>query len=59
MKKTIDSVALKRKIQEKIYEETRDLSQEKQIDYFHHAAENFWREIEKKREGAAARLRKP
>ncbi len=46
MKKTFDCVEMKRKTQEEIYEETRDLSPEKQIEYFRRAGERFWNEIQ-------------
>jgi hypothetical protein len=36
---------MKRKVQEEIYEETRNLCPPKEIRYFHQAAEDFWREI--------------
>lgn len=49
MKKTFDCVEMKRKIQEKIYDETKGLTKEAEIDYFHRAAEAFWKEIEKNR----------
>ncbi|HPA44702.1 MAG TPA: hypothetical protein PLZ55_03905 [bacterium] len=45
MKKTFDCVEMKRKAQERIYEEIRDLTPEKEIEYFHKAAEDFWKEI--------------
>jgi len=45
MKKTFDCVEMKRKVQEQIYEEIRDLSREDEIAYFHRASEEFWQEI--------------
>ena len=45
MKKNFDCVQMKRKVQEEIYEETRNLCPPKEIRYFHQAAEDFWREI--------------
>ena len=54
MKKTFDCVEMKRKVQEQIHEETRSLSREQEIEYFHAAAEAFWREINSlKRESSA------
>jgi hypothetical protein len=50
MKKTFDCVEMKRKIQEKIYEETKNLSREEELEYFHKAGERFQREIEAMRE---------
>jgi len=41
MKKTFDCVEMKRKVQEQIYEETRNLSREKVLAYFHNAAKKF------------------
>ncbi len=35
-RKTFDCVEMKRKIQEKIHEETKDLNREELINYFHH-----------------------
>lgn len=37
--KTFDCVEMKRKIQERIYEETKDLTRSELIDYFRHHAE--------------------
>jgi len=45
MKKSFDCVEMKRKAQERIYEETRRLSRKNELEYFHEAAEDFWREI--------------
>ena len=55
MKKTFDCVEMKRKVQEQIHEETRDLSREQEIEYFHAAAEAFWREIESLKKGTSAK----
>ncbi|HOE12783.1 MAG TPA: hypothetical protein PLQ35_17500 [bacterium] len=46
MKKTFDCVEMKRKSQERIYEETCDFTPDKEIAYFHKAAEDFWKEIQ-------------
>jgi len=50
MKKEFDCVEMKRKAQEEIYEEIKDLSLEEEIKYFNEAGERFWREIEAMRE---------
>ena len=50
MKKTFDCVEMKRKAQEKIYEETKNLSREEELEYFHKAGERFRKEIEALRE---------
>jgi ubiquinone biosynthesis protein UbiJ len=50
MKKTFDCVEMKRKAQEKIYEETKNLSREEELEYFHKAGERFRRELEALRE---------
>jgi hypothetical protein len=36
---------MKRKAQEEIYKETKDLSVEEEVEYFHKAGERFRREI--------------
>ncbi|HJZ13128.1 MAG TPA: hypothetical protein VJ521_13310 [Acidobacteriota bacterium] len=46
MKRKFDVIAYKRKVQQEIYEEIKDLSPEEQVEYFHKAGEKFWREIE-------------
>ncbi len=66
MKKTFDCVEMKRKAQEKIYEETKDMSREEELEYFHKAGERFRLEQEtlrakKKAQGkktGGAKLRK-
>ena len=50
MKKTFDCVEMKRKAQEEIYEETKNLSREEELEYFHKAGERFRLEIEALRE---------
>lgn len=52
-RKTFDCVEMKRQIQEKIHEETKDLSREELIDYFHRHAETgpfaeLWKKARKK-----------
>lgn len=49
MKKDFDCVEMKRKAQKEIYEETKDLTREEQLDHLHKAAERFERKIEKLR----------
>jgi hypothetical protein len=46
MKKTFDAVEMKRKAQEKIYEETKNLSREEELEYFHKGGEKFWCDID-------------
>jgi len=36
---------MKRKAQERIYQEARGLSREQELEYFHEAAEQFWQDI--------------
>ena len=50
MKKTFDCVEMKRKAQERIYEETKDLSLDEEIEYFNKAGERFKLEMEALRE---------
>ena len=52
-RKTFDCVEMKRKIQEKIHEETKDLSRSELIDYFHRHAQtgpfaDLWKKPAKK-----------
>ncbi len=54
MKKTFDCVQMKRKAQQRIYRETRNLSRQEELQYFHAAAEEFWREI-----GSLKKRRRP
>jgi cell division protein ZapA (FtsZ GTPase activity inhibitor) len=49
MKKDFDCVDMKRKIQDEIYEETKDLTRDEQLEHLHKAAERFERKIEKLR----------
>lgn len=58
MKKKIDAIAMKRKAQEKIYEEIKDLSTEEQIEYFNKAGEKFWAEIGKMRAEASSKQKR-
>lgn len=46
MRKTFDCIEMKRKVQKKNYKETHNLSQKQELEYFHKAAEQFWKEIE-------------
>ena len=64
-RKTFDCVEMKRKIQEKIYEETKDLNREELIAYFHRHARTgpfakLWKKPGKKvRSATATRRTKP
>lgn len=49
MKKDFDCVEMKHKIQEKIYEEIKDMSIEEEIEYFRKGAEEFRAEMERLR----------
>jgi hypothetical protein len=49
MKKTFDCVEMKRKAQEKIYEDIKDLTLEEEIEYFRKGAEQFQREMDRLR----------
>ncbi len=52
--KTIDCVEMKRQAQARIREETRHLSREEELDYFHRAADSFWHEVETLRKERAS-----
>ena len=43
MPKAFDCVEMKRKAQAEIYEETRGLSREEELAYYHRAAAEFWK----------------
>jgi hypothetical protein len=49
MKKKFDAVAMKRKAQEEIYEEIKDLSPDEKVEYFNKAGERFRLEMESHR----------
>jgi len=54
--KKLDCIQMKRKAQEQIYEEARNLSREEELEYFHQAAEQFWQDmaaLRKERQSAA------
>jgi hypothetical protein len=53
-KKTFDCVAMKRSVQERVYAETRGLTPDQELDYFHKAAEQFWAEVARLREERTA-----
>jgi hypothetical protein len=60
--KTFDCVEMKRKIQEKIYEETKHLNREQLIAYFHRHAETgpfakLWKKSKKKTRSSTTRRR--
>ena len=52
--KKFDCVEMKRQAQEEIREETRNLSREEELEYFHRAAEQFWQDIEALRKERAS-----
>jgi len=52
--KTFDCVEMKRQAQRQIRKETRNLSREEELDYFHRAGELFWQDIEALRKGRAS-----
>lgn len=54
MKKEFDCVEMKRKTQQEIYKETRHLSPDAELEYFHKAANRFWQEIRSLRENREA-----
>ena len=45
MKKAFDCVEMKRRAQERIHHETRGLSRQKELAYYHEAADKFWSDI--------------
>ncbi len=49
MKKKFDCVEMKQKVQEQVYKETHKLSRDEELEYFHHAADKFWEEINRLR----------
>ncbi|MCX6645043.1 MAG: hypothetical protein NTY09_01590 [bacterium] len=49
MKKDFDCVEMKRKAQEKIYEDIKDLTLEEEIEYFRKGAEQFQLELDQLR----------
>lgn len=53
MKKDFDCVEMKRKIQEEIYEEIKDMTIEEEIEYFRKGAEQFEAEIKRLRKQKA------
>ncbi len=48
--KTFDCVEMKRKAQEEIYKEIEGLSRQEQVEYFRRADQEFWKDIESRRE---------
>jgi len=54
MKKAFDCVEMKRQAQERIYEETRGLSPEQELEYFHEAGRRFWQEMKRMRKDLSA-----
>ena len=57
-KKKIDAIEMKRKAQEKIYEEIKNLTAEEQVEYFNRAGKEFWAEIDGMRTQAEKPKRK-
>jgi histidinol dehydrogenase len=57
-KKDFDCVEMKHKIQEQIYEETKDLSDEELIEYFRKGAERFQREVDEMRKEKKAKRKR-
>ncbi|MCX6645042.1 MAG: hypothetical protein NTY09_01585 [bacterium] len=49
MKKKFDAVAMKRKAQEEIYEEIKNLTADEKVEYFNKAGERFRQEMESMR----------
>jgi hypothetical protein len=58
MKKNLDAMAMKRKAQEQIYEETKDLPRDEEIEHLHRAGERFWHEVGVLRERMKSRPRR-
>lgn len=50
MKKTLDCIEMKRRAQDRIYVETRGLTSEEELAYFHRAAAEFRAEIKRLRD---------
>jgi hypothetical protein len=46
MKKKFDAVAMKRKAQEEIYEEIKNLTADEKVEYFNKAGERFRQEMD-------------
>ena len=44
-KKTFDCVEMKRQIQAKMYEETRGMSHEEELEYYRSRAKEFWKKM--------------
>jgi hypothetical protein len=58
--KTFDCISYKHEVQSKIYEETRNMTPEEQIEYFRRRAEegslgSWWRKVQEQRSGGAVR----
>jgi ubiquinone biosynthesis protein UbiJ len=47
--KTFDCVEMKRQVQDEIFEETKGMSREEELEYFHAHAAAFWKEVERLR----------
>lgn len=55
MNKHFDCVEMKRQAQERVFEETRQLSREERLAYFQKAGERFWEEVESLRRDSSGR----
>ncbi len=58
-RKNFDCIAYKRRVQEEIYEETKDLTIDEQVEYFSRRAQEgplgeWWRKIQRKTDTAGA-----
>ena len=53
-KKTFDCVQMKRRAQERIYEETRNFTPEEEIEHFRRKAADFWKRLEERKQGSSA-----
>jgi len=63
-KKEFDCVQMKRRIQEKIYDQTKNLSREELVAYFHRHAEtgpfaDLWKKPQKKKTRSKTKPTKP
>jgi hypothetical protein len=55
MTKTFDCVDMKRQIQTRIYAETKGMTQEELLEYFHQADAKFWAGLEARQSQGEAR----
>ncbi len=54
-KKTFDCIEMKRRAQERIYAETKDLSPQEEIEYYRKRAEPFWRAFRERKESSPSK----